>query len=127
MEAASAQPRGTVVATAQWVSSGRPSDTGASCALRVRKGVPQDACFPLSRSLVIGRDAACDIVLVDPRISRRHARISPVGEGISFADLDSSNGLFLNGVQQASGSLHVGDVLRLGDTELLVVSYRSAS
>jgi S-DNA-T family DNA segregation ATPase FtsK/SpoIIIE len=125
LEASLKQARGTVAAAAEFVAR-RGAQAQAACALRVRKGVPLDTCFPLSGSLVIGRDAGCDVVLVDPRISRRHARVSTVGEGISFADLDSSNGLFLNGTQQANGSLHVGDVLRLGDTELLVVSYRNA-
>lgn len=126
MEAASGQPRGTVGTAAEFVP-GPYAQAQAPCALRILKGVPLDACYPLSRELVIGRDAGCDVVLVDPRISRRHARVWPVGEGIEFADLDSSNGLFLNGTQQTRGSLHVGDVLRLGDTEMVVVSYRNAA
>jgi hypothetical protein len=124
MEAVSRQPRGTVGTAAEFVPGHYAQ---APCALRVSKGVPLDACFSLARELVIGRDPGCDVVLADPRISRRHVRIWPVGEGIAFADLGSSNGLFLNGTRQTSGSLHVGDVLRLGETELSVVSNRNAS
>lgn len=126
LEAAAEQPRGTAGASAQW-NAASASEVGATCALQVRKGVPPGASYPLAGTLVIGRDAQCDIVLADPRVSRRHARVWSSGEGISFVDLDSSNGLFLNGARQTSGSLRVGDVLRLGDTELLVVSYRNGS
>jgi hypothetical protein len=87
--------------------------------LRVRKGVPLDARFPLNRALLIGRDLACDVVLIDPRVSRRHAAIAVAGETVRFTDLDSANGVLRNGRPQAAGDLHAGDVLKLGDSELI--------
>lgn len=44
----------------------------------------------------IGRDASCDIILDDPRISRRHAylTLSPDGK-IHFEDEGSMNGSYL--------------------------------
>lgn len=41
---------------------------------------------------VLGRDPACDVVLDDPSLSRRHLRMDVDGEGVTVADLDSRNG-----------------------------------
>jgi hypothetical protein len=87
--------------------------------LRVRKGVPLDARFPLNRELVIGRDLACDIVLLDPRVSRKHTAIRPQGESVRFTDLGSANGVLHNGRPEPAGTLRAGDVLKLGDSELV--------
>src|SRR4051812_32712881 len=48
--------------------------------------------------LRIGRDAANDVVLQDPNVSRFHAEIALSGESITVRDLGSSNGTRLNGV-----------------------------
>ena len=47
-------------------------------------------------TLVIGRDADCDIVIPDRQVSRRHAQITKGNNGITLEDLDSKNGTFLN-------------------------------
>ena len=86
-------------------------------ALRVRRGVPPDAAIALDRPLVVGRDPGCDLVLVDARVSRRHLAIDA---GRNFTDLGSANGTRHNGTRVAGGTLGVGDVLALGDTELVV-------
>lgn len=50
----------------------------------------------IDHSLVIGRDAACDIVIPDRQVSRRHAQISPTENGVILEDLGSKNGTYLN-------------------------------
>ena len=47
-------------------------------------------------TLVIGRDAECDIVIPDRQVSRQHARITKGTNGIILEDLGSKNGTFLN-------------------------------
>lgn len=47
-------------------------------------------------SLVIGRDADCDIVIPDRQVSRQHARITKGVNGVILEDLGSKNGTFLN-------------------------------
>ena len=47
--------------------------------------------------LFIGRSNDCDIVIDDPRASRRHARIFQHGDYLWLEDLDSRNGIVLNG------------------------------
>jgi pSer/pThr/pTyr-binding forkhead associated (FHA) protein len=59
-------------------------------------------------------------VLVDSRVSRHHAEIVPDGAKPRFRDTASTNGTRLNGVAAVAGELAVGDVLRVGDSELAV-------
>jgi len=53
-----------------------------------------------ARALRIGRANDNDIVLTDLGVSRHHAELRNVGDGrYAIADLDSSNGTFLNGAR----------------------------
>lgn len=70
--------------------------------------------------VVLGRDPACDIVLADGRVSRRHARIAPRGGFLVLSDLGSTNGTFLRDEQVTEVTLGVGDVIVLGDTTVVV-------
>ena len=90
----------------------------ARLALRVRRGIPLGAELPLDRALTIGRDPTCDLVIVDPRVSRRHLAIDGASH---FADLGSANGTIHNGAPVARGTLGLGDLLMIGDSELVVV------
>jgi pSer/pThr/pTyr-binding forkhead associated (FHA) protein len=53
--------------------------------------------WSLSQSMIIGRDAACEIIIPDRQVSRFHARIRPDGEGAILEDLASKNGTYVNG------------------------------
>jgi DNA-binding winged helix-turn-helix (wHTH) protein len=54
--------------------------------------------WPLNQTIVLGREATCDVVISDRQISRFHARLSPTSEGVILEDLGSKNGTHLNGV-----------------------------
>jgi DNA-binding winged helix-turn-helix (wHTH) protein len=54
--------------------------------------------WQLSQTIVLGREASCDVVVADRQISRFHARITPTTEGVILEDLGSKNGTHLNGV-----------------------------
>ena len=95
-------------------------DTPERLVLRVRKGMAPGACLALAGELVVGRDASCALVLADPRVSRRHVAIAASSSTPHFRDLGSSNGTLLNGRRVASGALDCGDVMTLGDTELVI-------
>jgi DNA-binding NtrC family response regulator len=64
---------------------------------------------------VVGRDASCETVLVGDEVSRRHAELRRTGPVCLVKDLDSKNGVFLNGEPISSAAFSPGDVLRVGD------------
>src|SRR5512146_2061625 len=54
--------------------------------------------WQLSQTIVLGREASCDVVVADRQISRFHARVTPTPEGVILEDLGSKNGTHLNGM-----------------------------
>lgn len=68
--------------------------------------------WALSHTLMLGRDASCEIVVQDRQVSRFHARLTPTAEGVMFEDLGSKNGTNHNGVElTAPVMLQDGDML----------------
>jgi len=65
----------------------------------------------LNKTLTIGRELTCEVVIPDRQVSHFHARLTPTVEGIVLEDLGSKNGVHRNGTPV------VGQVtLRDGDT-----------
>jgi hypothetical protein len=69
----------------------------------------------------IGRDPTCDLVLNDPKCSRRHAVIEAGPDGLVVRDTGSANGIFVNGKKTERSALVEGDVVRLGDASITVL------
>jgi len=70
----------------------------------------------------IGRDAACDLVLPDNHVSRRHAAIELVEGQHLLRDEGSSNGTFLNGLRLSRShafALRERDVIEIGSRKIL--------
>ena len=77
--------------------------------------------FPIVKHLtILGRDSAtADVIVDDPQVSRRHARISWDGTKYVLDDLESTNGTSLNGQPLVdSRALQPGDEIGLGETTL---------
>lgn len=70
--------------------------------------------------LILGRHHSCDVVLSDPSVSRRHARLVLRDGHWVLQDLESTNGTMINGVRVGRCALRPGDRLALGDEELRV-------
>lgn len=65
----------------------------------------------------IGRDNTNSIVLLDPKVSRRHAKVLLRDQITYLVDLDSSLGTFHNGNRiTAPVQLRTGDIIQVGDT-----------
>ncbi len=73
----------------------------------------------------IGRSPEHPIVICDSSISRIHARLHVAERGdITIEDLDSRNGVDVNGKLTQFGPLRLNDRLRLGAVPCLVTSER---
>ena len=71
---------------------------------------------PGSRA-VIGRSDVADCVLPDPNISRRHAELRQTPDGNwEIVDLNSTNGIKINGRRMPASRLRDGDQVTLGTT-----------
>ncbi|GAB4426682.1 MAG: hypothetical protein Kow002_15910 [Anaerolineales bacterium] len=82
--------------------------------LVAQEGPLKDQRWPLTRTLVIGRDSTCDVVISDRQVSRFHARVSPTPEGVILEDMDSKNGTHCNGeLLPAPVVLQDGDLIQI--------------
>jgi pSer/pThr/pTyr-binding forkhead associated (FHA) protein len=78
--------------------------------------------FPLGlAAVVLGRSPGADIVLDDPTVSMRHARITVQGRDVLIEDLHSHNGVTVNGQRARFRRLNPGDDVRLGQVPIRLV------
>lgn len=76
--------------------------------------VPQGGgdIIPLQgNSLKVGRRESCDIVLRFPNVSAHHCQLSLVDGYWFVKDLESRNGVKVNGIQVSESCLRPGDIL----------------
>jgi hypothetical protein len=66
---------------------------------------------------VLGTAADCEVVLTDKKVSRKHATVRYEGGEFQIADLDSSNGTFVNDERVQKHDLIDNDIVKLGDIE----------
>jgi len=78
--------------------------------------------FPLGAvPLVVGRDDGFAILVDDDRVSRRHAEVRAMPDGVEVRDLGSSNGTFLDGTRvDAPVVARAGQTIQVGATQLRV-------
>jgi hypothetical protein len=121
-------PTGRFTVTSQAVAgitprSGRASETAINRAPLVLE--VNGTRHPLQPpGLVIGRGTEADLRINDPGISRRHAqiRVNAAGPGlqIDIVDLDSTNGILVNGQWVRHAVLQEGSRIEIGSTRMLV-------
>jgi Protein of unknown function (DUF3662)/FHA domain len=68
---------------------------------------------------VIGRSKDCDIQVSDPNVSRRHAEVRRTGDSYVLVDLDSTNGVEVNGKRVKRLDLGDGSRFTIGSTEVV--------
>ena len=78
--------------------------------------------MPVAGMVRIGRDSQNDLVLDDPSkgVSRFHAEIHEAGGVFTIADLNSRNGIWVDGKRVQRATLTNGVAVRLGAYELVV-------
>ena len=69
----------------------------------------------IMRTWIIGSGADCDVVVAQPRVSRRHCRFTELADGYLVEDLGSSNGTYVNGERITEETrVLAGDRITLG-------------
>ena len=73
-------------------------------------------------TLIVGRDPACDVTESnDPLLSRRHAAFTADARDAIVRDLDSRNGILVNGTKTKEARLRHGDVVQIGHLQVKFV------
>ena len=76
---------------------------------------------PLTKRVTsLGRSRERDVVVPDPNVSRHHCEIRHVGYDYFLIDLDSTNGVSVNGRPVTRHALADGDVITMGATQIRV-------
>lgn len=79
------------------------------------------------RTVKIGRDATCEICIDDPHVSRVHCVIQHGDDGVPvIKDLESTNGVFVNGNKVTEHKLADGDKVLVGTRLYFRFSYQDA-
>ena len=86
--------------------------------IMVRRGPNPDHIYIITEpTSIIGREPINDVVLPDPEVSRRHARLVLRQGRYHIEDLSSTNGTYINGRRIAALTpLTDGDVIDFGET-----------
>ena len=91
--------------------------------LAIYKGAKVDLAFPVTESITaIGRDAGNAIQLPDPEVSKRHAVIHAKDNAWTIEDMNSTNGITVNGARVKRSELKNGDKVHIGPFDLVFES-----
>jgi S1-C subfamily serine protease len=85
-------------------------------------GPDRGKTFDVDRPVVVGRGEDADVVLLDDRASRAHARLTPGSDGgLQLEDLGSTNGTHVDGARIAAPqTLRPGQSFRIGTSVMRV-------
>jgi FHA domain len=100
------------------VEQAPPQGAEASVRALVRQDGDGGVIYPLGRRTTIGRTADNDVQIDAPNVSRHHAVVLAGADGCRIEDLNSTNGVMVNGQRVVRQTLRDGDRVTIGKTEL---------
>jgi pSer/pThr/pTyr-binding forkhead associated (FHA) protein len=96
--------------------------TGVKALFRFEPGSANVAEFLMEKDLAIfGRGSNCDVVLTEKKASRKHFEVRKQGLSFFLKDLNSVNGLTVNGSKVTEAELVPGDVIEVGESKIQFV------
>jgi DNA-binding winged helix-turn-helix (wHTH) protein len=82
--------------------------------LIAQEGPLEGERWAVDKTLILGRDSTCGIVIPERQVSRYHARITPTEEGVILEDMGSKNGTYRNGEKiNTPVALQDGDTIQI--------------
>lgn len=88
--------------------------------LEITGSEEKDGIFELGeKAVVVGRSTECDIQLGVQNVSRKHARILFQNEEYLIEDLESTNGVLVNGIKVVRCVLRNNDQIEIGGVRLV--------
>lgn len=90
--------------------------------LRGVSGITFGKNFALQGAMIMGRQPECDICIPSDEISRQHAKLQVLPDGIAVEDIGSANGTFINDKRIQTGMMKPGDELRLDTLRFMLIT-----
>jgi S-DNA-T family DNA segregation ATPase FtsK/SpoIIIE len=116
---------GFIVSVTPLASRAQAGGTAVAAILRVHAGpdAGREIPLPMGHS-IIGRGPGADVDLSDPLVSKRHARLE-VSQSVELVDLNSANGVMVDGGMVPRLRVVPGQVVTLGDTAITITRVAS--
>ncbi len=86
-----------------------------------QSGVIRGERFEVSSQLTVGREAHCDVILDDPKVSRHHGTFLVRNGELHFRDNGSTNGTLVNGQRITEAEVRLGDIIKIGTSEFAIL------
>jgi hypothetical protein len=83
--------------------------------LTILRGTGEGNIFALHKETTIGRGKDNTVVLREAKVSRRHALLTTDGTQWNIVDMQSSNGVLVNGSKVTESAVADGDQIQIGD------------
>ncbi len=77
--------------------------------------------------VVLGSDATCDVLVDDPRVSRKHCEVRREGRGVIVRDLGSKNGTFIEKISIREALLEPKHVVTIGGARFVLEAPRGSA
>jgi DNA-binding NtrC family response regulator len=111
--------RETIVETGLVTKNVERSSPARSLSCRVMTGSDRGRQLALgARPIIIGAGGGCDLVLADPKVSRRHVELQAVPDGLMVRDLGSKNGTIVDGARVTQAIFPLSVVVQIGDSKV---------
>ena len=96
-------------------------DLSSDCwSLVAASGLEKGQIIPIIERVQIGRALDCDISILEPALSRKHAELYLEGEKLMILDLGSVNGTWVNSEKVSEAELKEGDRLQFDKVKFVV-------
>ena len=107
----------------EWLGNAPPTSAAgalaADCSAElIRIDGERHIVYPVARRTRIGRAPACELQLDSTSVSRHHALLLKSARELIIEDLNSTNGVLVNGRKISRQLLKDGDLLTLGEVQL---------
>jgi general secretion pathway protein A len=89
------------------------------------QGVELDEALIVPGRFILGRTTDNDMQIDSKFVSRHHAQLITTPDGSVLEDLNSTNGVYLNGKRVRRHKLTAGDVVKIGTHELHYMRYEA--
>ena len=96
-------------------------DKTKSYTLQVVSGPEAGKVLQIDKTIVTVGRSACDLIVEDPELSRRHAKVEINGPDATLHDLGSTNGTFVADERISEAPLENSSKFRVGSHEIVFV------